>query len=682
MAEWKFPVFGHGADYNPDQWLDDEHVLEEDIRMMKESHCNIMSVAIFAWTSLEPEDGVYTFDWLERVIDKLYENGISVLLATPSGARPAWMSQRYPEVLRVREDGHRNGHGDRHNHCFTSPTYRYKVHEMNTRLAERFGKHHGVVGWHVSNELGGCCYCDLCKNAFRDFVKHEYGTLDNLNHSWWTRFWSHTYTDWSQIEPPTEYGEYSVMGLNLAWKRFITHQTVNFMKNEIEPLRRLTPDLPITTNFMNRFSGLDYSKFNDVIDFACWDSYPLWGRDTVSDAELARNIAFFHDYIRSLLHKPWLLMESTPSVTNWQEVAKLKRPGMHLLSSMLAVAHGADSIQYFQWRKGRGAFEQLHGAVVGHAGHENTRVFRDVTSVGEYLMDIKPVLGSIAHAKVAMIYDTEDRWAIKDAQGVRQDKKQDALVDDHYYALKAQGIDVDVIDSDQPLDRYEMVVAPMLYMVKPGVTEKLETFVKRGGQLVMTYLSGIVDKDALCFLGGMPGPLKDLMGVWVEETDGLWDYDKNCVVTKEGNEMGIDGTFECSTICDLMHATTARVEAVYGDDFYKGMPAVTVNDFGKGQAWYIATRVDREFLRKFYSGRIDMLKIERLARELPEGVLTTSRDGADGSKYIFYMNFDRETRKVVPLDGCTNLITGEAVDGVIELDALKGITLVRKPEGK
>ena len=677
MAEWKFPVFGHGGDYNPDQWLHDEHVLEEDVRLMKKSHCNIMSVGIFAWAALEPEEGVYTFDWLERVIDRLYENGISVLLATPSGARPAWMSQRYPEVLRVREDGQRNFHGARHNHCFTSPTYRMKVREMNTRLAERFGKHPGVVGWHISNEYSGNCHCELCKNAFRDFLKREYGSLEELNRNWWTSFWAHTYTDWSQIEPPSRFGENSVMGLNLAWMRFTTQQTIDFIKNEIEPLRRITPDLPVSTNFMNRFLGLDYFKFKDVIDFACWDSYPMWGRDPGSDAEVARNTALFHDCIRSILQKPWVLMESTPSVTNWQEVSKLKRPGMHKLSSMLAVAHGADSVQYFQWRKGRGAAEKLHGAVVDHVGHENTRVFRDVTEVGEYLTKIKPVLGSMTHARAALIYDWENQWAIEGAQGIRRDKKFDALLDDHYYGLKAQGIDVDVIDSDQELDKYSLVVAPMLYMVKPGVAERLEEFVRRGGQLVMTYVSGVADENDLCFLGGMPGPLKDLMGIWVEESDGLWDYDKNSIVPVEGNELGVDGAYDCGTICDLMHATTARVQAVYGSDFYKDTPAVTVNDFGEGQAWYIASRVDRAFLKQFYAKRIADLGIDRLARELPEGVLTASRDGEDGAQYVFYMNFDHEARTVVPLDGCRDLITGEAVTGPIELAGLSGVTLVR-----
>ena len=535
-----------------------------------------------------------------------------------------------------------------------------------------------MVGWHISNEFSGNCYCDLCKNAFRDFLKREYGSLDEINRCWWTSFWAHTYTDWSQIEPPSSVGETSVMGLNLAWMRFTTYQTVDFIKNEIEPLRRITPDLPVTTNFMNRFIGLDYFKFKDVIDFASWDSYPLWGRDPGSDAEIARNTAFYHDCIRSMLGKPWVLMESTPSVTNWQEVSKLKRPGMHLLSSMLAVAHGAESVQYFQWRKGRGAAEKLHGAVVDHVGHEHTRVFRDVTSVGEYLQQIKPVLHSMTHARAAMIYDWENRWALNDAQGVRKNKQHEEVINDHYYALKAQGIDVDVIDSDQSLDQYSLVVAPMLYMIKPGVATRLENFVKRGGQLVMTYMSGVADENDLCFLGGMPGPLKDVLGIWVEETDGLWDYDKNSFVPVEGNELGMVGTYQCGVICDLMHAETARVQCVYGEDFYKGTPALTVNDFGEGQAWYIASKVERPFLKQFYAGRVKALGIEQLAKQLPEGVLTASRDGADGAKYIFYMNFDHEPRTVEPLDGCVDLLTGEKVTGPVTLDGLKGITLMRK----
>ena len=234
----------HGGDYNPDQWLDRPDILEQDIILMKEAHVNCVSVAIFAWAKLEPQEGVYDFDWLGRVIDRLYENGIYTILATPTGARPAWMAHKYPEVLRVGPSLHRNHMGERHNHCYTSPVYREKTRQMNLRLSKAFGSHPGVILWHISNEYGGECYCELCQEAFRLWLKEKYQTLDALNQAWWTSFWSHTYTDWSQIEPPLPNGESHCHGLSLDWKRFATHQTVDFCKKEIEAVRRAAPGCP------------------------------------------------------------------------------------------------------------------------------------------------------------------------------------------------------------------------------------------------------------------------------------------------------------------------------------------------------------------------------------------------------------------------------------------------------
>ena len=286
------------------------------------------------------------------MLDRLHENGISVFLATPSGARPAWMSRRYPEVLRVREDGLRNFHGGRHNHCFTSPVYRDFVGRMNRALAERFGNHPAVVGWHISNELSGACHCELCQRAFRDWLRARYGTLEKLNQAWWTGFWSKTYDSWEELRSPSRVGETAVHGLNLAWRRFVTHQTEDFLRAEAAPLRELTPHLPITTNLMESFDGLDYGSLAGELDFASYDSYPRWGApDEERQAMLA---AFNYDWMRSLKQRPFALMESTPSQVNWQPVCKLKKPGMHLLSSLQAVAHGADTVQYFQWRKSRG----------------------------------------------------------------------------------------------------------------------------------------------------------------------------------------------------------------------------------------------------------------------------------------------------------------------------------------
>jgi len=212
------PHFLHGGDYNPDQWSATPHVWNEDMRLMKLAACNAMSVGIFSWAALEKEEGAFTFDWLDRIMDMLAENDAFAILATPSGARPAWMSSRYPEVLRVRADRGRNLHGTRHNHCLTSPVYREKTSIISRKLAERYSDHPALLIWHVSNEYGGECHCDLCQAAFRTWLQHKYDdSLDKLNHAWWTSFWSHTFTDWSQIESPSPHGEMLVQGLTLDW---------------------------------------------------------------------------------------------------------------------------------------------------------------------------------------------------------------------------------------------------------------------------------------------------------------------------------------------------------------------------------------------------------------------------------------------------------------------------------
>ena len=323
------PHFLHGGDYNPDQWADSPEIWAEDMRLMKACGANAMSVGIFSWTSLEPEDGRYEFGWLDRVMDMLADNDAYAVLATPSGARPAWMSRKYPEVLRVLPEGGRELHGQRHNHCPTSPVYRAKCNAMNTRLAERYKDHPALLVWHVSNEYNGECHCDLCQDAFRQWVRRRYDDdLDKLNRAWWAAFWSHTYTDFSQVESPRPIGQRCNHGLNLAWKRFVTDQTIEFMRNEIAPLRQHAPSVPITTNFMGIFPEPNYWEMARELDVVSWDCYPLWRGDE-SDVATACGNAFVHDIYRSLKGgKPFMLMESVPGTTNWYPVCKLPRPGV------------------------------------------------------------------------------------------------------------------------------------------------------------------------------------------------------------------------------------------------------------------------------------------------------------------------------------------------------------------
>ena len=360
-------------------------------------------------------------------------------------------------------------------------------------------------------------------------------------------------------------------------------------------------------------------------------------------------------------------MESTPSLVNWHKVNKLKRPGMHFLSSMQALAHGADSVLYFQWRKGRGASEKFHGAVVDHCGHENTRVFRDVTQVGEALEKLTEIQGSLKNSEVAVIFDVENNWAIDDLQGLKMENKgYEELCQENYRAFWKMGISTDVINMDCDFSKYKLIAAPMLYMVKPGVAERLNEFVKNGGTLVTTFWSGIVDENDLCFLGGFPGPLREVTGVWSEEIDSLYDNERNHMVMD--NIDGMKNEYEIVDYCDLIHPETAEVLGKYKDDFYKDMPALTVNKYGNGKCYYLAGKAKDEFFFDFYKKLTEELNIKKvLETELPTGVTAQVRENENG-RFIFIMNFNEVENKVdLGNKEYVDMLTEEKVSGEVEL---------------
>lgn len=664
-------MFLHGADYNPEQWLKYPEILKRDIELMKEAKCNVMSVGIFAWSKLEPEEGVYTFEWLDEVINNLYQAGISVILATPSGARPSWLAQKYQEVLRVESNRVRNLYGFRHNHCYTSPIYREKVRQMNIEIAKRYAHHPGVIMWHISNEYGGDCHCELCQEAFREWLQAKYRTLEELNDRWWSTFWSHPYTDWRQIESPAPHGEYQVHALNLDWKRFVTDRTIDFMEEEIKAVRSYNPALPVTTNMMFYEERLNYFKFKDKIDIISWDAYPEWHDPQKSDREVAMEVAAFHDIMRSLKKQPFMLMESTPSMTNWQRVSKLKKPGMHRLSSLQAVAHGSDTVQYFQWRKSRGSSEKLHGAVVDHDGRSDHRVFKDVKEVGITLETISEIQGANVHSEVAIVYDWENRWAIADSQGPRNiGMKYHDVIMDYYRPFWKQGVSVDFVDQECSLKGYKLVVAPMLYLLKEAFAEEIKKFVASGGALVLTYWSGIVDSTDLCYLGGFPGELMEVVGVRSREIDGLFDGQINHIVLENKHGWQWHKQYKCYELCDLIEVETATVLGTYTEDFYKDKAVLTENSYGKGKAYYIGAKTESAFQEDFFRQLMEKIAINpHLNIQLPEGVVVSKRT-KENKDYLFILNFTEEVQEVV-LDKkqYQNLIKQEVVSDKLRLEA-------------
>ena len=675
----KLPALLHGADYNPEQWENYPGIVDKDIAMMIQAKCNVMSVGIFSWAKLEPHEGLYDFAWLDEIVEKLYAAGIHVFMATPSGARPAWMSQKYPQVLRVGRDRVPALHGGRHNHCMTSPVYRKKVQQINQRLAERYAHHPAVIGWHISNEYGGECHCDRCQQKFRLWLQDRYQTIENLNEAWWSTFWSHTYTDWSQIESPAPQGEVSIHGLNLDWRRFNTTQVTEFCTEEAKPLKAANPELPTTTNFMEYFYDYDYWKLAQAIDFISWDSYPMWHREE-DETQLACYTAMYHDLMRTLKQgKPFVLMESTPSATNWQPTSKLKKPGMHILSSLQAVAHGADSVQYFQWRKSRGSVEKFHGAIVDHVGHIDTRVGREVSELGRILEHMGPVTGSRVEAQVAIIFDWESRWAMDDAQGPRNcGMEYEKTVVDHYRPFWEKGIAVDVINADCDLSGYKLVIAPMLYMVRDGFAEKATRFVELGGQFVATYWSGVVNETDLCHLGGFPGPLRPLLGIWAEEIDCLADGESNIVQGLSGNSAGLQGPYQVRHLCELIHPEGAQVLAHYRDDFYAGYPAVTVNHVGKGKAWYVASRNDTAFQRDFFNSIASELSLpQALNSSFPQGVTAHRRTDGE-SEFIVVQNYSAVEQSLTLPAEFLDMVDKQTVQGSLTLAPWGSCVLTRR----
>lgn len=667
-----FPQVGgflHGGDYNPEQWLDRPDILEEDVRLMKKAGVNSATLGVFSWSVLEPAEGEFHFEWLEAIIDRLYQNGIYTVLSTPSGARPAWLDAAYPEAMRVDRTGMRAHHGGRHNHCMSSPIYREKVARIDRKLAERFGSHPGVIMYHISNEFSGECFCPHCMKKFRNWLADKYDhDIEKLNAAWWTAFWSHRYNSFEQIEPPFANGETSVMGLNLDWKRFTTWNTNDFMKAEIEVLRSVTPDIPTTANLMRLFGGLDYRKMAPDMDVVSWDNYPTFHNDWETLADTMNETAFQHAVMRSLKRgKPFMMMESAPGLVNWQAVNKLKRPGVHRLACLQAVACGSDSVQYFQWRKGRGSYEQFHGAVVDHIGTDDTRVFREVAEVGELLKKIAPAAGTTVKPRAALLFDWDNRWAIDDAKAFSQaSKKYEETCIDIWKAFFRLGVDMDVVGSDEDLSDYEVVAAPMLYMLQPGTAENLKKFVERGGQLLATYCTGYVNQEQLCFLGGFPGDgLKDVFGIVSEEIDSLYPSDRNGIALEDGSR------WEVRDYAEVLRVQDARVLGRYTEDFYQGMAALTCKEYGKGKAYYMAARTAAEQMQPLFERMLTDAGIP--VRKLPEGVECHVRSGESGD-YAFYLN---STSGQVSVSGVTGreLVTGTKVEGVLRLPAY-GVAVV------
>lgn len=647
-----------GGDYNPNQWP--KEIWEEDIRIFKKASINSATVNVFSWAKIQPSENCYDFEELDQIIEKLSTEGFDIVLATSTAALPAWMFKKYPEVARTDYDGRHHKFGQRHNACPNSLVYQKYAERLATKLAERYGENPQVTCWHINNEYGGECYCDNCEKAFRVWLKDKYHTIEALNKAWNMEFWGHTVYEWDEIVLPNAlsegigYDKTAFAGISIDYRRFNSDSLLKNYMMERDAIRKIDPTTPITTNLMGTFKGLDYFKWAKEMDLVSWDNYPSYNTPWSL-------VAMTHDLMRGLKQQPFMLMEQTPSQQNWQPYNSLKKPGQMRAQSYQTIAHGADTIQYFQLRRSIGACEKFHGAVIEHVGHEDTRVFRETAALGAELAQLSDIIGTQTQAQVAVIFDWDNYWALEHTSGPTVDLKYVEQIHRYYRYFYEQNIAVDLVPVDADLSKYKLVAAPVLYMIKEGMQERLTDFVMQGGALLTTYMSGIVDQSDNVHLGGYPGPLRELAGIWVEEIDALAPEQSNGVslVNEE-----LTGT--SNLVSDLIHLENAEALAHYTSNFYAGMPAVTKNTFGDGTVYYFGGQLEDQLQDQLFKTIVKETDITPVIEEATKLEIACREN--EEAKFFVIINFHEEAQPLPEMFvGKMDLLTGKVLSSEMML---------------
>jgi beta-galactosidase len=665
------PLPGHilyGGDYNPEQWS--EEVWHEDMQLMKRAHINMVTINVFSWALLEPEPGQYTFETLDRIMDLLQSNGIAADLATATASPPTWMSRLYPSMLPVTAEGIRLNHGSRQQYCPNSPDYRREATELVRQLAQRYAQHAALAMWHINNEYGchvPACYCDDCAIAFRAWLQQRYHTLDALNKAWSTNFWSQHYYHWEDIIPPRASPAQVNPAQRLDYWRFMSDSLLDCYRMEEEILRATTPHIPLTTNFMVAFKPVDLFAWAPHVDIASFDMYPP------NTAPASWN-ALHHDLMRSLKHgQPHIVMEQSPSQVNWMQQNPQKRPGQMRLHALQGIAHGADGALFFQWRQSQGGAEKYHAAMVTHEGSEHNRIFRQTIQLGAELERISQVVvGSRIHAQVAMIMDWDSWWDVEYLPGPNDRLHYAELLGKYYHAFHQLNVGVDVVQASSDLSGYRIVIAPLLHLLHRGDAQNLTRFVENGGVLLTTFFSGIVDEYDHVGLGGYPAELRDLLGIRVEEFDPWTQEMWNNVVISEG---GLAGTYRCELWGELVHLAGAQALGTFECDYYAQHPALTVNHYGNGYAYYLATQPDDDLLTMLAHEFCQQAGVNpALADAGPLEV--TKRVQDDGTEIYFVLNHTGQTQHVpLPSGAFISLLSDEAVPEGLEIAPLDAMIL-------
>lgn len=639
-----------GGDYSPEQWP--EELWPDDIALMQRAGVNSVNLGVFSWGLLEVADGVFEWGWLDRIMDLLHAGGIGVNLATPTAAPPIWLLQAHPEIATVDERGVRTGQGGRLAWSPSSAVFRRYALRMTRAIAERYGTHPALRLWHVSNEIGnenGRCFSDETAAAWRVWLAEKYVDVAALNAAWGSAFWGHHYTSFAQVEPPRFARTQHNPGLQLDFDRFTSDALLGHYLAERDVLREVTPDIPITTNFMvmNNVGVADYARWALEVDVLANDHYTIG-----ADPERHGELAFSADRARGMAKgQPWLLIEHSTSAVNWQPVNRAKSPGELARNSLSHIARGADGALFFQWRASTAGSEQFHSAIVPHAGVDS-KIFREAEALGATLRALAPIVGStVAPARVAILFDAEAAFALRGTRGPSSHLEYLDLPLALHRALTARGIAVDVLRPSDGFADYDLVIAPTLYLATDATAAALRAFVEAGGHALVSYWSGIVDETSRVREGGYPGAFRELLGIRVDEVFPLFPGD--VVRLDDGRSAGL--------WTESLELRGAETLAAYADGELAGVPALTRHAVGAGTATYLATRLDASGIQALVDELLELADVAPIV-PIASGLEVVRRVGPDAS-FLFVINHtDAELSAAA---GGVDLVTGARYDGTV-----------------
>lgn len=658
----------YGGDYNAEQW--DERTWALDIELMNTARVNLVTVGVFAWAELEPEPGRFEFGWLDRVMDMLSQGGISVCLATATASPPPWMSEHHPETLPVDLDGRRLWHGSRQHFCPSSPSFRARAAALVENLAERYREHPALAAWHVGNEYG-CelerCYCDVSAEDFRHWLQRRHGDLDALNRAWSTTFWSQKYSSWAQVLPPRATPASANPAQQLDFLRFSSDALLACFENEASILRRMTPEVPLTTNFLGMFKPVDGFAWATREDFVSVDSYP-----DPADPDAALGAAMTFDLMRGASGgRRWLVMEQAPDAVNWRAVNQPKPRGVYRLWSWQAIAHGAAGALSFQWRASRGGAEKFHSAFVPHGGPDSDD-FRQVAELGREFEELPELVNTVPErAEVAIVLDWSSWWALELPSHPSDRLRLVDLVRAWYAPLWRAAVPVDLVPPSVDLSAYRVVLAPNLYLVDDAWIDSLHAFIHGGGHLAMGFFSGLVDTNEIIRDGPYPGALRDLLGVEVHRFRPLHEHEHVALSLASGTRG------EGSLWSEELSTTDAEVAGMYEGGELRGSAAVTVAPRSQGRAWYLSTLPDPATLAAILTEVTETAGVSGLLARSAVGVEAAVRRG-DDERVLFLLNHGSRAASVTVADGWRDWTGSSLPDDQLRVPA-RDLAMLRRP---